>query len=299
MRQIGSLASEREARLVADYLLTQGIAAQTDRDDQQFALWVRDENQVPAARQILDEFLQNPDEPRYRSAASQAEQIRADRVRQTLRAARNTVDMRRVWNQPLSRRAPLVFALIGLSIFASLMTNFGNLQGAVYNALMFCDFRTLEATQDPLLQIKQGQLWRVITPIFLHGGWLHLLFNMSWLYYLGAQIEMRRGTVFLGGLALALAAVSNMAQYLIGGTPAFLGMSGVAYGLFSYVWIHQRIDPRGGYLLSDSAAFLMLLFLLLGFTPALSGVTGGAGVANWCHVGGLVTGAAVAWVERR
>ncbi len=131
-------------------------------------------------------------------------------------AARRNVDMRSQWSQPLRRRAPLVMVLIGLSVFASLATRFGNdPRSSLLHALMFGDLRPLFPTQpyDPLFAIKHGQLWRMVTPIFLHGDFLHLLFNMWWLYYLGVQLEARRGTVRFGLLVLVLALVSNWCSF--------------------------------------------------------------------------------------
>ncbi|MCA9149509.1 MAG: rhomboid family intramembrane serine protease, partial [Planctomycetales bacterium] len=210
------------------------------------------------------------------------------------------VTMRRVWTQPLSRRAPLVFALIGLSVFASLATDFGAAQAdAFYNALMFCDIRTYLVDHDGLHQIKQGQLWRLVTPIFLHGSIPHLLFNCLCLYSLAPQIEMRRGTVFLGVLTLGLAVVSNLAQFILGGSPFFLGISGVVYGYFGYIWISTKLNPRNGYLVGESTVFMMLFVLVLGFAGLLNSFTGQGGVANWCHAGGLVAGIAAAFVQPR
>jgi len=247
----------------------------------------------------LHEFLAEPEHPRFREAGNRAQQLRAEHQRRVTQVAEKTVEMRRVWNQPLSRRAPLVFALIGLSVFATLTTEFAqNSRNPFLNILMFCDLRSFEATSDGLLQLKQGQVWRLVTPIFLHGGWLHLFFNMSWLYTLGAQIETRRGTPFLGLLVLIVAVISNGAQYVLGHSPLFLGMSGVAYGLFGYVWARQKLEPRSGYLLGESTVFLMLFVLVLGFAGSLDGMVGRGGVANWCHAGGLVAGILVAWLVK-
>jgi GlpG protein len=299
MRQIGTLPSQQHAELLADYLLTEGIPAQTDQDGANWAIWVREENQLDQAKRILDEFRQRPDEPKYKQAVSEAAVIRTKQSRQRAKQAKQMVDMRRQWNQPLRRRAPLVFVLIALSVFVSLITAFGDLrQGEVYNALLFTDLRVFQQTGDGMLQIKHGQLWRLVTPIFLHGNLLHLGFNMLWLYSLGVQIEVRRGTVGFGVMVLLLAVVSNLAQYLLGGGPHFLGMSGVVFGLFGYVWLRQRIAPTDGFFISEFNVFIMLFVLVLGFTGSLNGVAGG-GIANYAHLGGLLGGVAVGAIYPR
>lgn len=294
MRQIGALENEQQARRIVDYLTTEGISAQADSEGDGWAIWVRDENQVDSARAQLEEFVQNPDLPKYRAATDQAEKLRSDELRRRTAQAKRMVDMRQQWSQPLRRRAPLTFALIGLSVFASLVTYFGELSSsAVFNTLMFTDFRIYQQTGDGLLQIKEGQIWRLVTPIFLHGGWIHLLFNMSWMYYLGALVEIRCGTVRMGIMALVMAVVSNVSQYVLGPGPNFLGMSGVVYGLFGYVWLRSRLDPRSGFFMPDSTVFIMIFFLVLGFAGGFGGVFGGA-VANWAHAGGLGAGVALA-----
>jgi GlpG protein len=300
MRQIGTISGEREAIQLVDYLLTQGIRAQADADGDAWAVWVREEHQVAAAKQVLEEFERNPTDAKYSAARRSAEQLRIESQRQRAAAARRTVDMRHQWNQPLSRRAPLVMVLIGLSVFASLATGFGrDDRNALMHALMFGDtwpgLPGEPVEPDPLRPIRQGQLWRMVTPIFLHADWLHLLFNMSWLYFLGGQLEARRGTVRFGALVLALALVSNWAQFLLGHSPRFMGMSGVVYGIFGYIWTLLRIDPRCGYMLGYGTVFIMLFFLGLGFIGALDTVS--TGIANWAHAGGLVAGMAIAYAS--
>src|SRR5207253_2404761 len=79
--------------------------------------------------------------------------------------------------------------------------------------------------------LKRGQVWRVLTPAFIHFSILHLMFNMFWLLDLGTMIETRRGTLKLLGLVLLSGILGNLGEYFWSG-PFFGGMSGVVYGLF-------------------------------------------------------------------
>ena len=82
--------------------------------------------------------------------------------------------------------------------------------------------------------LKAGQIWRLISPIFIHYSPLHLLFNLFWIYDLGLMIETRRGTWRLLAIVLICALASNFGEFFweIPALPGFGGMSGVVYGLF-------------------------------------------------------------------
>jgi GlpG protein len=138
-----------------------------------------------------------------------------------------------------------------------------------------------------LVAVREGQVWRLITPIFMHDlhNFLHILFNMLWLRSLGTAIEMRGGWKYLLTMVLVTGVVSNLAQYFWAG-PAFFGMSGVVYGLFGYIWIKTQLDPHSGFFLHPTNVAIMLIWLALGFTNIMP-------IANGAHAAGLVTG--VAW----
>jgi GlpG protein len=138
--------------------------------------------------------------------------------------------------------------------------------------------------------IAHGEVWRLVTPIFLHApilqgsGVLHVLFNMMWLYDLGSQIESRRGTWRFAAIVLLLAVTSNLCQYWIDGAPNFCGMSGVVFGLAGYVWVKSRYEPAMGLGLGPGTMTAMMIFFALCFTGLLGSI------ANWAHAGGLVVG---------
>lgn len=141
-------------------------------------------------------------------------------------------------------------------------------------------------TSKPFEQIKHGQVWRLVTPAFLHFGPMHLIFNMMWLWTLGCSLEtyLRRVKFLL--LVAIIAVVSNVAQALSGGTN-FGGMSGVVYGLFGFVVVHGKLHPRGGLYLNPRTVRYMLIWLVVCFT----GLVGP--IANWAHLFGLFAGGAI------
>ena len=124
---------------------------------------------------------------------------------------------------------PLTIALIVISVAISLMSNMGS-SVTDLKALFIAD-----PESHGLLEIGAGEVWRLITPIFVHFGPIHLLFNMMWLWDLGKLIEAKKGHWFTAGFVLAAGISSNLAQYLVTGSPLFGGMSGVVYGSGLYL----------------------------------------------------------------
>jgi GlpG protein len=143
---------------------------------------------------------------------------------------------------------------------------------------------------DVLKDIKSGQIWRLFTPMFLHFGYAHIIFNMYWLWILGSLLEIRYRPLNYLLLVLGVALASNLTQALFSGT-SFGGMSGVNYGLFGFIFLHMKYHPSPYFRLEKQTIFLMLVWLVICFT-------GAAGpVANWAHLFGLLTGAAVGFTN--
>ena len=143
-------------------------------------------------------------------------------------------------------------------------------------------FRYQDAAFEALLRHVEW-VWRLVTPIFLHWGIIHIIFNMWWLRDLGSMIEARKNTWFLLLLVLVIAAVSNLAQYGYK-DPYFGGMSGVVYGLLGYIWMRSKHDPGCGLFLHSTTVTMMMVWFFLCFT----GMVGH--IANTNHGVGLVTG---------
>lgn len=140
--------------------------------------------------------------------------------------------------------------------------------------------------KDPLADIKRGQVWRLVTPMFVHFGILHLAFNMMWLWQFGVVLEMRFRWLRFLGLVLVVAALSNLAQGLWKGT-SFGGMSGVNYGLFGFLLLRSKLHPSPEFVMHSRTVSLMLIWLVVCYT----GVIGP--VANTAHLVGFLAGGAI------
>lgn len=135
-----------------------------------------------------------------------------------------------------------------------------------------------------------GEYWRLITPAFLHFGWLHIVFNSLWLWELGSKVERTLGSVHMAGLFFSIALVSNACQYLFGGPSIFGGMSGVVYGLLGFSFAGARLQPRWGFEPSRPIMLLMVGWLVLCMVGLIE-VLGFGAIANAAHLGGLLAGA--------
>ena len=320
MRQLGNLSSEPEARRFAAWLVAQRIDAHAEEENGQWVVWVREEDQLPQARGELVRFRANPNDPQYQNAAQTAESVRRQNDAQRRQAQGNVVQMRNRWGAaspgaPGARRSPIVLTLIGLSALVAIVANEDTISspsrkapGAVYRAITFVDPGpgTKEELPDSnWISVRQGEVWRVITPIFIHYSLMHIVLNMMWLFSFGSPIEDRRGSLFMLLLVAALAVTSNIGQAMESSwrnqLALFGGMSGVGYGLFGYMAVKAKFDPREHYYLSPGTTFMAMLWFVLCILrdiPPFSNLLADAipAIANSAHAVGLLMGAIVAYV---
>jgi GlpG protein len=301
MRQIGTIPTESEANRFGDYLLTLGIGNSVEESPSanEWAVWVDHDDHLDRATSELTSFLSNPNDPRYAAAAKQAGTVRAEQQRAEKRRQKQFVDVRTRWSQPKQWNVPLTLALIGFSVLVTIVTGLGSnrrndtADALRINAVEYVNTPEGEyAMPKPYLDSVKNhyELWRLITPIFLHYGIFHILFNMLWLRDLGGMIETRKGTLFFAILVITTAVISNLAQYAWTHSPFFGGMSGVVFGLFGYVWVRGRLDPAGGIGIARESAIMMFVWLFV----CMTGLVGP--IANGAHVVGLLVGLAFAYL---
>lgn len=192
------------------------------------------------------------------------------------------------------RGLPAVSVLIALSIVVypfSRLVSTGELT-AVAGMLTIVDL-TQPGPMAWYTVFTTVELWRLLTPIFLHFSVIHIAFNCVVVFELGRRIETVNGTVWFSFVVLVLGISSNIGQFLLHPSPLFGGLSGVAYGLLGYILISSRRFPaESQWQLRPGFAISLLVFLVL-FTTGVTEFFGLA-VANAAHWTGLVAGAAMA-----
>lgn len=308
MRQVGTLPDEREANRFAAWLVTQRIEAHAEEEGGLWAIWVRDEDQLPKAREGLAHFREHPQDAKYQNAKRTAEALVREEEARRRQGQSNVVEMRGRWGTPgaigggVPRRCPLVMAIAAASILVAIVTNVGeSTSGGVLPSLLFVDPSQLIAGGDMWSSIARGEAWRLITPIFIHFGLMHLVMNLFIFWDFGGQIENRRGSVIFAILIVALAVASNLGEaaelQLREHFAPFGGLSGVAYGLFGYMLVKVRFDNTERYLLSPGTTFLLLLWFAICIAsefPPLDQMLG-LKVANSAHAVGFFLGMAIAY----
>jgi GlpG protein len=281
MRIIGHVGTEANASIFSDFLLVKGIQNSIEEEAGKWAIWIHAEDEIPKAKDLLNAFNANPGDPRFRQSRSVAAQMKEKEQEEESQASKRYFDRGKIFKSTTPYGVgPLTLILIMASVAVAALTGLGASGGIVDLLLISTTFG------HQLPEVGHGEVWRLITPIFLHFHFLHIFFNMMWLFDLGSMVEGRESTWKLLVLVLFIGVVSNLGQYYAKG-PAFGGMSGVIYGLLGYVWMKGKFDPASGLYLHPQTVTMMLIWFFVcavGWLP---------GVANWAHGVGLAAG--MAW----
>ena len=137
--------------------------------------------------------------------------------------------------------------------------------------------------------IYEGQVWRLITPVFLHGSFAHIFFNMYALLSVGTLLERHFGhgrfllLYFLGAFSGNVLSFLFTEGYSVGASTAVFGLI-AAEAIFFY----QNRELFGSHAKQaiSNAIFIIVINLFLGLAPNID---------TWGHIGGLLGGAIFAW----
>jgi GlpG protein len=291
LRQIGSLPKSLDPKVFTDYLLTLGMKSRINEQSEGWDLWIYNEDHITRAREELQGYISRPDDPRYHDATPTAQAIRRNEQQLDKQFRKNYREVTDLWAAPGLRRRPLTVALLAISVLVFILQNSPKrpvLQDRMWFTTFYQD-QEGEIHDDGLSPILHGEVWRLVTPVFMHVNLIHIFFNMWWLNALGTMIEVRRGTLRLAGLVLVAAVITNLGEYFYdvrasGHAIPSEGMSGVVYALFGYIWMKGLYQPEQGMIMHPNNINIMILWLFV----CMTGVIGP--VANAAHVVGLAVG---------
>ncbi|MCY2966905.1 MAG: rhomboid family intramembrane serine protease, partial [Planctomycetota bacterium] len=289
MRQIGTIENAADLERITDYLLTLGIRTHSDQEPEGFVLWAYDEDRIAEAKSEVIEFQRQPANPKYANAAREAKQLRAAAAQRERQTRRQVISLGERWNRPANSPA-VTWILIAISVAVTMGISLDQPSATIArrneaNALLTgpvtvpTQYLTIQRyvinadagpqSRAPIFQfplfsryseVARGEVWRLVTPIFLHFSVQHIAFNMLSLAGIGKMLEGRYGGRWLLLFVLLSAVFSNVAQYLYSG-PTFGGMSGVVYALFGFAWMRGSYDPTAGFRLAPNTICIMLLWL--------------------------------------
>ncbi len=270
MIKAASLATEFNLLRFSQFLQSQGIRHRINEESGQQVIWVEGEGEAAFVRTSLSSWSFEKADP-TNSGANFGIQAQATLAR----ALRNFLNA--------FLRAPVSMALVIACLIVAVISSLGSQPQRV--ASLFYPLLDTAGLLPLLLSINSlGELLRSFTPMLLHFGELHLVFNMLWLWYFGRQLEATHPRWLFLALILLCSFIANTTQYLFSGYNNFGGMSGVVYGLVAYTWLIHTFMPRSHLLISNSM-FIVFVIALIAMEVLAS-----SWIASAAHVGGLISG---------
>ena len=139
--------------------------------------------------------------------------------------------------------------------------------------------------------VWSGQFWRPLTCTFPHVNLMHLVFNLYWLWRFGSRIEEVYGSLRTLALYVVLAVGSSLAEYDFG--VGGVGLSGVGYGLFGFLWTLSSRDLRFGAWSTGKPIGLFVAWFVLCIVLTVKEIMP---VGNVAHGAGMLLGLLTGWM---
>ncbi len=178
------------------------------------------------------------------------------------------------------QRGPYVtYSILTIQVIIFILMTFSGGTSSLPNLIRF------GAKINPLIQA--GQWWRLVTPMFIHFSFMHLLFNSLIIYFLGRQLESIYGHWRYFLLYMLSGIAGNVLSFAFNHAIS-AGASTAVFGLFAAAVVLGRLNPGNPYIQSMGQSYLTLIIINLIFNIFSPGVD----LAG--HLGGLVGGALTA-----
>ena len=138
--------------------------------------------------------------------------------------------------------------------------------------------------------IWEGGYWSLVTSAFVHFEIWHVGFNLYWIWVLGRRLEEAIGSLPYLAFVVISAFLSSAFQLAVSDT-AGIGLSGVVYALFGFMWLSRHRYPSVTEVLDERMAKFFMIWLVGCIVATQLNIWH---VANTAHISGLLFGAAVA-----
>lgn len=269
---------EKDLSDLTNYLHQRGLVHRITEDDGQQLLAVVDEQVIASLQAFLNDYEQGLVQfDSTSSSLSQAFTVQEPHLIEGI------------------KRTPVAAALILLSVIGTLLTQteWGNQWLPFFMFLAFDGKNFLSLSET----LASGEIWRLLTPVFIHFGLFHVLFNSLWMWDFGRRLEQLLGLRHFVLFFVLTGVASNMVQFLWSGSVIFGGMSGVVYALVGFIAVRQRIAPHPLVAVPPMLIGFMLVWLVLCMTGIVDYFISGS-IANAAHIGGLIAGVLYALATR-
>jgi GlpG protein len=263
----------------SELLQRQGVPHRIIEESGQQVIWVNGEQEAAFVERALADWSSN----------SAMQQASLDSQDNGLLAGGVALLSRHNLLRPLRLafvNSPVTLSLIAACLLVALLS----LMGTQTARVVFLFYPLLAADNLFALLAELGDIrtmLRTLTPMFLHFGELHLIFNMLWLWYFGRQLEAIHPRWLFVLLVVLTSFVSNTTQYMSSDYNNFGGMSGVVYGLVGYTWMVHTLMPRSNLQIRGSMFAVFAVFVA---ALVLMEIVASSWIATAAHIGGLVSG---------
>lgn len=258
-----SFNESHHVQTFVDFMATKNILLRIEIDRQgyyQLFFDEDDETKMIIIKHELEQYIKNPNDQLYLDALWQSSHTHITHI-----------------NYKFNRVLPKLLTAGLVTTTITIITI------SIYLLMSFIGSNTVFSYLSYPIFDDYNELWRYITPIFMHFSLLHIVFNLMWWWYLGSMVEQLKGKFKLIEIVILAGIFSNYAQACITG-PYFGGLSGVVYALMAYVWLYGMRRPTSGFHFEHSMIAIAIIWLIAGYTGILGPI------ANTAHLVGLIVG---------
>lgn len=145
-----------------------------------------------------------------------------------------------------------------------------------------------------VIDIFKGSYWGLISSNFLHIEFWHIGFNLYWIWVLGKKIEFECNKPYFILLILSAALISSLSQLSFSNSTG-IGLSGIAYALFGFIYIRSKSNEAYQNYLDKRTVNLFFIWLLAGIILTKANIIA---VGNAAHAGGMLWGMLMAYLTK-
>ncbi len=276
---VGLLPERQKALIFADYLNSISIKALAHPTlSDAWSVYVEKEQDISKAKLELLRFANNPFAREFNDAS----------WKKGAKAPKDRVIKGRSLNAAELLRVTTLFEVLAVLVYL-LGLLFGGFRDLCIYFLSFTSVGQVTSS---------FEIWRLITPVFLHFDVLHIAFNVVLLEALGRPMERVLGSMRMLVILLIVAVISNILQlgFTVMSNPyalfVFGGLSGVVYGIIGYLAVLSKAPGvPTGLRVPKGLMTVCLIFIVFGFFLS--------GIANFCHLGGMAAGALLGLADKK